>query len=702
MPSPPSPGIGPEPYAAGTLFFSFLPRNRRLNVFDAARACAVAWGHFMNLDRYLQDCSELRGTGAGRIWLCRLLRPTLGKKFFLVFAILAATGAANWLAVETTRAQLQGVSAQVNVTGSLRWLSQRIQLDTARIDRGAVEAHLARLEEAIRALEAGGVAQGIEVAGLPDSLKADIGTVRRSGDSLRRHARLALTGLEQGRGTAEHADAMYAEGTKLLHTADAIAAALTQEAQAAEGRFVTTLLRLGLLDLIILLAVLWLVRTRVVLPLRQLAAVSRAFAEGRRSERSGFRSLDEIGQLAYAFDGMADRIERDMRELADNAAELEKREQVLRKFSLAIEHGPVSVMITDAEGRIEYVNPKFTEITGYAPAEAIGRQPNLLNSGEAPKEVFAGMWRELRAGREWHGELLNRKKNGELFWEDTSIAPLMDDRGRITHFVAAKEDITARKRAEAQVRDHNAELERRVAERTRRLAESNRELESFSYSISHDLRAPLRGINGFASLMEETCQGCGKAGAQEYLGRIRRASVRMGSLIDDILDLSRVARHEIRIEAVDLSAMARGIFDELASAGPARQVAVEVQDGLTARGDATLLHDALENLIGNAWKFTAQREHARIGFGCIEGEGGEPVYFVHDNGAGFDMKYADKLFGAFQRLHAPQDFEGNGIGLAMVRRILNLHGGRIWAEGAVGLGATFYFTLGGGTGEAHA
>ncbi|MCC6878938.1 MAG: HAMP domain-containing protein, partial [Rhodocyclaceae bacterium] len=311
-----------------------------MNVFDAARACAVAWGHFMNLDRYLQDCSELRGTGAGRIWLCRLLRPTLGKKFFLVFAILAATGAANWLAVETTRAQLQGVSAQVNVTGSLRWLSQRIQLDTARIDRGAVEAHLARLEEAIRALEAGGVAQGIEVAGLPDSLKADIGTVRRSGDSLRRHARLALTGLEQGRGTAEHADAMYAEGTKLLHTADAIAAALTQEAQAAEGRFVTTLLRLGLLDLIILLAVLWLVRTRVVLPLRQLAAVSRAFAEGRRSERSGFRSLDEIGQLAYAFDGMADRIERDMRELADNAAELEKREQVLRKFSLAIEHGP--------------------------------------------------------------------------------------------------------------------------------------------------------------------------------------------------------------------------------------------------------------------------------------------------------------------------------------------------------------------------
>ena len=656
----------------------------------------------MDMDRYLLDCSELRAAGAGRFWLCRLLRPTLGKKFLLAFAILAVTGAANWLALEATRAQMQGYSAQINVAGSLRWLSQSIQIEVARIDRAAAEIHLARLEEATRAIENGGAAHGLEVALLPDSLRPLIDAARLAGDSQRRQARLALAGLEQGRGAGEHLDALYAEGSKLLHVADAIAAILTQEAQAAESRFVATLQRLGLLDLAILVAVLWLVRIRVALPLRRLAAASRAFAEGRHGQRCGFRSLDEIGQLAYAFDNMADTIERDMRQLAENAAELEKRQQALRKFSLAIEHGPVSVVITDADGRIEYVNPKFSETTGYAPEEVVGRTPSILKSGETPPEVFAGMWRDLRAGREWHGELLNRKKDGGLFWEDTSIAPLRDERGRITHFVAAKEDVTARKRAEQRVRESNAELERRVAERTRRLAESNRELESFSYSVSHDLRAPLRGINGFASLMAEACQGCGKAEAMEYLGRIQRASVRMGSLIDDILDLSRVARREIRLERVDLSAMARAIADELAQTGPARQVAVEVQAGLAAQGDATLLHDALENLIGNAWKFTAQRENPRIGFGRIEGEGGEPVYFVRDNGAGFDMKYAGKLFGAFQRLHAPQDYEGNGIGLAMVRRIVGLHGGRIWAEAAPGEGATFYFTLGGGTEEAHA
>jgi PAS domain S-box-containing protein len=588
----------------------------------------------MNLERYLQDCSELRAAGVGRVWLCRLLRPTLGKKFFLVFAVLASTGVANWLAVEATRSRTQGVSALVNVTGSLRWLSQRIQIDMARIERGQardpapVEATLGRMEAVIRALEAGGVAQGIEIPGLPDGLRTDISAVRQASDSLRRHAREALAGMAGGRDVAVHLDAMYLEGAKVLGSADAIAAALTQEAQEAESRFMGILLRLGLLDLTILAAVLLAVRIRVVHPLRKLAAVSRAFAEGRREQRSGFRSLDEIGQLAFAFDGMAERIERDMRRLADNAAELEKREQALRKFSLAIEHGPVSVMITDADGRIEYVNPKFTEITGYAPSEVIGRQPSLLKSGDMGKEVYAEMWRQLRAGQEWHGELLNRKKNGEPFWEDTSIAPLKDGHGRITHFVAAKEDISARKQAEEQVRDHNAELERRVAERTRQLTESNRELEAFSYSISHDLRAPLRGINGFASLMADNCKDCANAESLEYMARIQRASVRMGSLIDDILDLSRVTRHEIKIEEVDLSAMARAVFDELAGAEPARQAAIDIQEGLKVRGDATLLHDVLENLIGNAWKFSAQRERACIGFGCIEEDGEHVEIYV--------------------------------------------------------------------------
>ncbi len=657
----------------------------------------------MNLDRYAQDCSELHAAGVGRVWICRLLRPTLGKKFFVLFAILAATGVANWLAVEATLSTRQGMAALVNVTGSLRWLSQRIQIDTLRIERGftrdraPVEANLARLEETLRALESGGTAQGIEVGGLPDNLRTDIESVRLSGDGLRRHSRLALAGLEQGREVGEHMNSMYREGAMLLDTADTIAAALTRQAQETDSRLMATLFRLGLLDLTILAAVLLALRMRVVHPLRKLAAVSRGFAEGRRELRSGFRSLDEIGQLSLAFDTMADTIERDLRQMAAGAAELEKKQQELRKFSLAIEHGPVSVVITDTDGTIEYVNPKFTETTGYAPEEAIGRQPSILKSGLTPKAVFADMWQRLRSGRQWHGELLNRKKNGELFWEDTSIAPLKDDAGRITHFVAVKEDISGRKQSEAEIQDYSTELERRVEERTRQLSESNRELESFSYSISHDLRAPLRALNGFASLMAENCENCAKTESLEYMARIRRASVRMGNLMDDILDLSRVARSEIRIEQVDLSTMVRSILDDLAVAGPPRNVLAGVEEGLQANGDATLLQDVLENLLGNAWKFSAQRDPARIEFGCsVESgkDGGERVFFVRDNGAGFDMKYAGKLFGAFQRLHGPQEFEGNGIGLAMVRRIVALHGGRVWAASAPGEGATFFFTLG--------
>ncbi|OQY68022.1 MAG: hypothetical protein B6D47_10595 [Rhodocyclaceae bacterium UTPRO2] len=447
----------------------------------------------------------------------------------------------------------------------------------------------------------------------------------------------------------------YRTATILLQKADATAERLTQESVRAERQAMDRLALLGLLD-IAFLALLWLlVRLRIVLPLRALADTSAAFADGRRGMRSGFRSRDEIGRLATAFDGMAEQIELDFRQMAADAEELRKRELGLRMFLLAIEHSPVSVVITDTQGTIEYVNARFSEMTGYAREEAIGRTPAILKSGRTPDEVYASLWRTLRSGQEWHGELLSRKKNGELFWEDVSIAPLEDAQGRITHFVAVKEDISGRKRNESAIAKLNAELEQRVAERTRQLEESNRQLESFSYSISHDLRAPLRAINGFTHLF-------------------------------------------VANERVDLSAMAGQILGELAGIQPSRPLQANIQEGLLAEGDATLLHAALENLLGNAWKFTARRDIARIAFGCRE-EGGERVFFVRDNGAGFDMKYADKLFGTFQRLHGQQEFEGNGIGLAMVRRIVTLHGGRVWAESLPGEGATFYFTLGAGAAE---
>ncbi len=238
----------------------------------------------------------------------------------------------------------------------------------------------------------------------------------------------------------------------------------------------------------------------------------------------------------------------------------------------------------------------------------------------------------------------------------------------------------------------NADLERRVIERTTQLEAANKELEAFSYSVSHDLRAPLRSIDGFSrTLLEDYADRLDAQGAN-YLQRVRAASQRMAQLIDDLLELSRLTRAELRWAPVSLSALALAVAEELRHNHPERAVEFVIAEGLTAEGDARLLRIALENLLGNAWKFTAKRPQARIEFGAAR-RNGETIYVVRDNGAGFDMEYADKLFGAFQRLHSTAEFPGTGIGLATVQRIIHRHGGRLWAEGAVEQGAAFYFTL---------
>ena len=227
----------------------------------------------------------------------------------------------------------------------------------------------------------------------------------------------------------------------------------------------------------------------------------------------------------------------------------------------------------------------------------------------------------------------------------------------------------------------------------RELEGANRELEAFSYSVSHDLRAPLRSIAGFSQiLLEDHADVLGEEG-RGYLGRVRAASEHMGHLIDDLLDLSRVSRGQLRRELVDLGAMAEGIVQQLRKEDPERDVEFVTEEDLIAFGDANLLAVALENLLGNAWKFTQREPEARIELGAERRPEG-PVFFVRDNGAGFEMAYADKLFGAFQRLHSPEEFEGTGIGLATVARIVHRHGGQVWAEGEVGEGAAFFFTLG--------
>jgi PAS domain S-box-containing protein len=250
------------------------------------------------------------------------------------------------------------------------------------------------------------------------------------------------------------------------------------------------------------------------------------------------------------------------------------------------------------------------------------------------------------------------------------------------------------KRVEGQIRLLNLELEQRIRERTLQLEAANKELEAFAYSVSHDLRAPLRALDGFSSALLEDYKGQLDEHGQHYLARIQEASRRMGQLIEDLLNLSRVARREMALERVDLSSLAQGIADELQAQAPERKVEFDITPELMVWADHNLIKIALENLLSNAFKFTGSRSQGRIQVGMIE-PSGERVFFVRDNGVGFNMAYADKLFTPFQRLHSVQEFPGTGIGLVTVQRIISRHGGRIWPEAAEDQGATFYFTLGG-------
>lgn len=343
-----------------------------------------------------------------------------------------------------------------------------------------------------------------------------------------------------------------------------------------------------------------------------------------------------------------------------------------------------------SEGKIMDVNNATEVITGISREHLIGT--DFSEYFTEPANARRGYQQVFSNGHVRDFPLSIRNISGNIIDVLYNATVYRDENGQILGVFAAARDISQVKQAEEEIRKLNAQLEQRVIERTRQLEAANKELEAFSYSVSHDLRAPLRSIDGFSQALLEDYGEVLDMQGKDYLDRVRSASQRMSQLIDDMLVLSRVTRREMKRSAVDLSALANMIAAELVKTQPQRLVEFNIAPGLIVNGDAELLRAMLENLLGNAWKFTSKHETAKIELGVTEFDD-KLSYFVRDDGVGFDMAYASKLFHAFQSLHSQTEFPGTGIGLATVKRIINRHGGSIWAESEAGKGATFYFNL---------
>jgi PAS domain S-box-containing protein len=348
----------------------------------------------------------------------------------------------------------------------------------------------------------------------------------------------------------------------------------------------------------------------------------------------------------------------------------------------------------DTSGCITFCNDYMLQLTGWQRDELLGKDWfKTILPERARDEVRTVVLSGLDSGKiVFHHDNAILTKSGEerlISWTNTI---LHDPQGKIAGIIGLGTDITDQKKAEEEIRELNAGLERRVQDRTAQLVTANQELEAFAYSISHDLRAPLRAMNGFSGILLSEHAGQLDDQGRAYLQHIQKASRTMDQLIMDLLNLSRVTRAALKRSRVDLSALASDIAAELTRQEPGRTLQFEITAGLEAEGDPALLKIVLENLLHNACKFTRRCERALIQMG-VKQEDERRVFFVRDNGAGFDMAYAAKLFAPFQRLHGMDEFPGTGIGLVTVKRIITRHGGTIWTEAKVDEGATFYFTL---------
>lgn len=449
----------------------------------------------------------------------------------------------------------------------------------------------------------------------------------------------------------------------------------------------------------------WLAFTSAFVPPHGLTWPIADSTEGWAREAAFFLGVSVVAIAAVQVRKANQRIQR----LADETTRLneslkreieghQQTEEALReseeRFRLMIEGlHDYAIFVIDPEGNVATWNAGAERMKGYSADEIIGKHFSIFYTDEnrasgKPSQVLATAAKEGRYAEEgWR-----MRKDGSVFWASVTVAAMHNTAGELIGFAKITRDVTERKQAEEEVRKLNAELEQRVQERTAELQASNRELQTFSYSIMHDLRTPLRAIGGFSDALLRHYSSSFDDKGQDYLRRIGAAAQKMSRIIDDIHDLLRATRAKVHRQDVDMSVMAEEILENLKKSQPERKSDIKIEPGLIVNADPGLLRAALEHLLGNAWKFTSEREVTYVELASIK-QNGNRVYLVRDNGAGFNPAYAGKLFEPFQRLHNESDFPGTGIGLALVQRILSRHGGHIWAESEIDKGATFYFTL---------
>ena len=449
------------------------------------------------------------------------------------------------------------------------------------------------------------------------------------------------------------------------HT-DARARAAIADARTGQRVGFGLLLAAGLLLLVIVASFGSMLMAQTLRPVAALAATARELAAGKAVRIVPNDRTDEVGDLSRA--------------LAAWQAAGRDRDHL---FSLSSD----MFAVAGFDGVFKTLNPAWEQVTGLSTTELTSK-PYLDFVHEDDRVATIAEAAKVEGGK----RVLSfrnryRCKDGSYKWLDWTAVPVEEE--QLIYAVAR--DITGQQAADDAIHNLNAELRERVAERDR----TNQELEAFSYSVSHDLRAPLRAVNGFVRILLEEYGQELHAEARRYLDLVAANAQQMGRLIDDLLQFSRVGRQPLQKQHLDTTAVARQALQQLEPALEGRSVELTIGELPPATGDSTLLEQVFVNLIGNAIKYSKGRDPARIEVGWRSGENGEIVYFVKDNGAGFDMQYAHKLFGVFQRLHRSEEYEGTGVGLALVRQIISKHGGRIWPEAAEGKGATFYFTLGG-------